>query len=117
MECGATPVVLLEDAFDSRLEAMKEVEPGRVIYWCEKTDVIKARQVMGQTACIMGGMPVSLLIAGNPQQIKDRVRTVLEGAARDGGFILSTSTSIDNACPEANVRAFFEAADEFGQQV
>ena len=115
-ECGAIPAVLMEDSFDTRLEIMKDVAPGRIVYMCEKTDVALAKKVMGEYACIMGGVPISLLITSNPQTFKDHVKKVLDVAGRDGGFILSTTTNID-LCPEANVRALFEAAEEYCGQV
>lgn len=116
VENGAIPAVLLEDWFDSRLEVMKDVAPGQIVYMCEKTDVALAKKVMGKYACIMGGVPVSMLITTDPKTIKDHVKKVLDQAAGDGGFILSTSTNIDR-CPEANVRALFEAAEEYCGQV
>ena len=111
---GLVNFVLLEDAFDTRLEIIKDAAPGQIIYMCEKTDVTKAKKIMGQYACIMGGLPISLLMTGRPAQIRDQVKKVLDEAAADGGFIMSNSTSID-WCPQANVEAYFQAVEDFGK--
>jgi hypothetical protein len=51
---------------------------------------------------------------GTPQQVHDACRTVLEGVARDGGFILDASAIIQNDAQVANIRAMTEATRQYG---
>jgi uroporphyrinogen-III decarboxylase len=73
----------------------------------------KAKQLLGNSACIAGNVPTSMLCTGTPQAVKERCRQLIETAGEDGGFILTGGALVDNA-PAENVRAMMEAAEEYG---
>ena len=55
---GLTPYVFTEGDYTSRLEALKDVPRGKVIYHIEK-DLFEAKAVLGDVACLTGGPPNS----------------------------------------------------------
>ena len=73
----------------------------------------KAKQVLGDNACIAGNLPVSVLCTGTPQQVKEGCRQLIETCAKGGGYILTASASM-NQGSAANLRAMMEAAKEYG---
>jgi hypothetical protein len=110
---GMTPCPFFEGDCTSRLEVIKDVPAGKACYKFESTDLIKAKEVLGDRVCIRGGMPISVLIAGTPDDIRRHCQTIVKNVGRDGGFIMDASTGLDDVSPE-NVRAFFECTREYG---
>jgi uroporphyrinogen-III decarboxylase len=110
---GLTPVPFFEGDCTSRLEVIKDIPEGKAIYKFESTDLVKAKQILGDRVCIRGGLPISVLVAGTPEEIKVRCRDVIGTVGRDGGFIMDASTGLDDVSPE-NVRAFFDYTREYG---
>lgn len=76
-------------------------------------DMAKAKKVLGDTACIAGNVPVTMLCTGNPQDVKERCRELIEVCAPGGGYILTGSATMDRGNPD-NLRAVMEAAREYG---
>jgi hypothetical protein len=70
--------------------------------------------VCASTVCIAGGMPSSLLQTGTPDQVRDYTKKVIDELGRDSGFIMCTSTVLDDANPEL-VEVWAETTKEYGQ--
>ena len=113
VDSGFTPYVLWEGDYTSRLNYLLELPPGKIINRFDRTDLYKAREVLGRHHCIAGGMLTSLLHVGSVQQIKDECKRLIEVVGRDGGYIMGHSTPLDEVKIE-NVRAMIEATREYG---
>ncbi len=111
---GLNPMVFWEGDCTSRLETIKDIPAGKAVYWFEKTDMIKAKEVLGDVACIRGNVPLSILCAGTPDDVKNYCKELIDNVGRGGGFIMDASTQFDDAKPE-NVRTMFEFTKEYGQ--
>jgi uroporphyrinogen-III decarboxylase len=111
---GLTPIVLVEGAYMSRLKIIKDIPRGKVCYWLDSVDMEKARTELRETACIMGNVPLSLLATGSSGDVKQYCEKLLNLFAWDGGFILSSSGSMDDAKAE-NVSAMIESVNEYGK--
>jgi uroporphyrinogen-III decarboxylase len=94
------------------LEIIGDIPSGKAVYRFEKTDLFKAKEVLGDVVCLQGNVPLSLLIAGTPDEVKDYCRKLIDVVGRGGGFIMSPSTGLDNARPE-NVKAMFDVTKEY----
>jgi hypothetical protein len=110
---GLTPVVLVEGHYTSRLEIIKDVPEGKIIYWFEHVDMAKAKAILGERVCLMGDVPMSLLATGTVAQVKEYCQRLMHTAGKDGGFILSSAANLDDAKPE-NARALIDSAREYG---
>jgi uroporphyrinogen-III decarboxylase len=86
---------------------------GSMIWYFEHMDMARAKEVLGDTACIVGNVPVTVLCNGTPQEVKEHCRQLIETCARGGGYILSGSAWVDRGKAE-NLRAMMEAAKEYG---
>ncbi|MCF8094916.1 MAG: hypothetical protein K9J79_06090 [Desulfobacteraceae bacterium] len=114
IEAGCTPHLLWEGDVTSRLEFIGDIPAGKAIYQFESTDITKARNALYDKVCVMGGVPVSLLCTSSPAQVREHVKNLIENLAGDGGFILNSSTTVEDARIE-NVEAMVSAAFEYGQ--
>ena len=109
------PYIYTEGGYDSRLECLKEVPKGKVLYHFEKVDMINAKKVLGDTACITGGFSTNLLDFGTKQQVIDEVKRLIDGCAAGGGYIFATACGIDYAKPE-NVEAMVDTVRTYGKR-
>ena len=112
---GLTPVVYVEGAYNSRLEYLKEVPPGKVIYSFEYTDMSAAKKVLGGHSCIMGDVPAVMLSYGKPEEVVDYCKNLIDVCAPGGGFIMDTATMVDDAKVE-NIVAMFETTYKYGKR-
>jgi uroporphyrinogen-III decarboxylase len=113
IEGGAVPLLFAEGRYDNRLEIIKDLPRGKVIWYFDRTDMFRAKKILGDNACISGNVPASLLITGTPKEVKEYCRKLIEVCGEGGGFILTGGASIDKGDPN-NLRAMNEAVMEYG---
>jgi hypothetical protein len=111
---GITPVVLYEGVWDKRLDYLTELPKGKTVGWFQKSDIFRVKEVLGDTMCIMGGMPNSLLMGGSREQVRERTRDLCERVGKNGGFIMSSSVGELSGSKLENLLAWVEATREFG---
>ena len=110
---GLNPIVFWEGDCTSRLETIRDIPPGKAVYWFERIDMLKAKEVLGDVVCIRGNVPLSILCTGTPEDVKNYCKGLIDGVGRGGGFIMDASTQFDDAKPE-NMKAMFEFTKEYG---
>jgi len=110
---GLVPMPFAEGNYEPRLEIIKDMPRGSMIWWFEHMDMAKAKEVLGNTACIAGNVPVTLLCTGTPRDVKEYCRRLIKVCAPGGGYILTGSATMDRGNPD-NLRAVMEAAKEYG---
>ena len=107
------PMVLWEGDCESRLETIGEIPPGKAVYMFERTNMFKAKEVLGDVVCLHGNVPLSLLVTGTPDDVKAYCKKLIDKVGKGGGFIMAASTSIEDARPE-NVKAMFDVTKDYG---
>ncbi len=110
---GLVPMPFAEGDYEPRLEIIKDLPRGSVIWWFEQMDMAKAKAVLGDTACIAGNIPVTALCTSTPDDVKERCRSLIETCGPGGGYILTGSASMDRGNVD-NLRAIMDAAREYG---
>lgn len=74
----------------------------------------EAKEMIGDVICLRGNIDqVHVMEKGTVELIREKVREAIVAAAKGGGFILSNADPFYDT-KEENVRAFCEAAREFG---
>lgn len=100
---------------DTLRDVTRGLPKGRVTPDLEKTDMKKAKEVLGDKVCLYGNVPSSILVYGTVHDVEKYCRTLIENCAEGGGYILSTECETPwNAKPE-NVKAIIDTAIEYGQ--
>jgi hypothetical protein len=110
IEADLIPMPMWEADCGSRLETIADIPRARAIYWFERTDLAKAKAVLGDVVCLRGNIPPSLMNTGTPAEVDAYCRHLIESVGRDGGFILDGAFGIPDEAPVENVRAMFDAA-------
>jgi hypothetical protein len=106
---GLIPVVLWEADCTKRLEAIADIPPGKAVYWFERTNLVTAKEVLGDVVCLRGNVSPSLLTTGNPEEVDASCRHLIETVGKDGGFILDCAFGIPDETPVENVRALYRS--------
>jgi uroporphyrinogen-III decarboxylase len=110
---GLVPLPFAEGDYMPRLEIIKDMPRGKVVWYFEEMDMARAKEVLGDNACIAGNLSVSMLYTGTPQEVKEGCRRLIETCAPGGGYILTASAGMNQGNPD-NLRAMMEAAKEYG---
>ncbi|MGQ9588763.1 MAG: uroporphyrinogen decarboxylase family protein [Planctomycetota bacterium] len=111
---GHQTLFYAEGDWNAHLESFAELPEGSIIYHVDKADIFEAHRVLGHKFCLSGGVPNFLLSFGTPDQVRDRVKEVIERVGKDGGFVLDASAIVQNDAKVENVKALTEAAREYG---
>jgi hypothetical protein len=111
---GCVPMMVIDGSYnEDRLKIISELPRSSVIWTMEQTDMVKAKEILGNSACIAGNVLASQLYTLTPKEIKEYCRKLIEICAPGGGYILSLGSGVDK-CDPANLHAIIEAAQEYG---
>ena len=111
---GITPGCFYEGVWNDRLEYLAELPKGKTFGMFQSSDIFKVKEVLGDTMCIIGGMPNSLIQSGTVQEVRDFTRRLCQKVGKGGGFIMSTGVGeMSGAKPEL-VKAWIDATLEYG---
>jgi hypothetical protein len=111
---GVQVYLFAEGGYDSRLEFVNEFPKGTVAWRFDRTDMARAKRILGANCCIAGNVPASLLRTGTPAEVKAYCRKLIEDCAPGGGYILDSGTgNVDHVSLE-NLLAMRDAAEEYG---
>ena len=113
IEEGIIPFLFAEGRYNSRLEAITDLPKGSTIWLFDQTDMARAKQTIGQVACIQGNVPLSLLHAGTADKVAEYTRKLIDDAGEDGGFIVDFGAVADEG-KEENLEVMIKTAKEYG---
>ncbi|NLT91859.1 MAG: hypothetical protein GXY02_01875, partial [Actinobacteria bacterium] len=87
---------------------------GRLLMDLEKTDMKKAKEVLGGVIPICGNVPSSLMVYGTPDEVDAYCRELIEDCAPGGGFILGAECETPWDSKRENVVAMKRCAAKYG---
>jgi len=110
---GLVPFIFAEGGYNTRLETIKDIPRATTIWHFDYTDMAKAKEALGNIACVAGNVPISMLNTGTPDEVRDYCRNLIDVAGKGGGYIMTSGGVIDKAKTE-NVRAMIEITKKYG---
>jgi len=113
---GLRSSVLWEGNCDSRLETIGDIPKGKAVYAFERTDIFRAKEILGSTVCLKGNVPPSLLALGSPSEVKEYCRRLIEKVGKGGGFMLDGASGIPLEAKPENIKAMAESVKEFSPE-
>ena len=114
VEAGITPMCFYEGCWDKRLQYLAELPKGKTIGWFQQSDIFKVKEVVGDTMCIVGGMPVSKLVVSEPSEISEYTHKLCQEVGKGGGFIMSTDIGDMEGCNPDLVKVWVDATKKYG---
>jgi len=110
---GLVPLPFAEGNYEPRLEIIQDMPRSSVIWFFEHMDMAKAKKLVGVNNCIAGNVPVTMMVTGQPGEVKEYCRKLIEVCAPGSGYIMTAGAWMDIGNPE-NLRAMMAAAKEYG---
>jgi hypothetical protein len=110
---GMVPLLFAEGSYNDRLDVISDIPRGKAVWWFDCTDMKRAKETVGQVACLAGNMPLDLLCTGTPSQVESYCKDLIKVAAPGGGFIFSSGAGLQGSKPE-NVKAMMTAVRKYG---
>lgn len=110
---GLIVTLFAEGSYNTRLKYVNEFPKGSVCWLFDQTDMLRAKEILGDKCCIQGNIPASLISTGDPAEVKAYCRELIEGCGKGGGYILSAGCTADKPKLESMI-AIMEAVREYG---
>jgi uroporphyrinogen-III decarboxylase len=110
---GLVQVHFAEGSYNTRLGKIDQFPKGTVMWFFDRTDMAKAKQILGKNCALMGNVPLSLLLTGTAKDVKEYCRKLIEDCAKGGGYVLAAG-SVGGSPKIENLRAMVEAVREYG---
>jgi hypothetical protein len=111
---GSQIILYAEGNWEHHLHSIGELPEKSIIFHCDKTDIFKAHQILGDKFCLSGGIPNELLATGTPQEVRAFCKKVIDGVAQDGGYIMDAGALIMNDAKIENVEAMIDFTLDYG---
>jgi uroporphyrinogen decarboxylase len=78
-------------------------------------DMAKLKEKYGSKLCFFGGTNCDTLITGTPEDIRQEVLQAIQGAAKGGGLVVTTSNVVPPGATLENYNAMREAVRAYGK--
>lgn len=111
---GHQTLFYAEGDWNAHLDSFAELPEGSIVFHVDRADIFEAHRKIGDRFCLSGGIPNVLLSYGSEQEVRDCCRKVLDGVARNGGYILDASAIMQDDTKPENLRALTDFAREHG---
>ena len=100
---------------ESLRHLVDDLPKGKVLMDFEKTDMRKAKEILGDKICISGNVPSALLCYGTPEEVDEYCRKLIDDCAPGGGFILGVECEVPWDSKPENVRAMLQSVERHGR--
>ena len=114
VDAGITPWVYYEGVWDERLHYLADLPKGKTIGSFQNSDIFKVKDVVGDTMCIIGGMPLSLLKSGTVEKVRQLTKELCQKVGKGGGYIMANNVMELEGCNPELIKAWCDATKEFG---
>ena len=110
---GLIPAPFAEGVYTQRLNHLLELPEKSVLWFFDRTDMHKAKDILGGHSPIKGNVPITVIATGTAEQVKDCCKDLIDYCGKGGGYIICSGTQLDDA-REDTVRALIDFSKEYG---
>lgn len=103
-----------EGDWNYHLDSFAELPDQSIIYHVDQADIMEVHEKLGHKFCISGGLPNFLLSYGTPEDVRNYCKKLIDGVARDGGYIMDASAIVQNDGKVENMKAMTDFTREYG---
>ncbi|GHT14172.1 uroporphyrinogen decarboxylase [Planctomycetales bacterium] len=111
---GIQTLFYAEGNWNPNLKHIKTLPEKSIVYHVDRGDIFEVHREVGDKFALSGGVPNDILAFGTPDDVRLRVKAVIEGVAKDGGYICDASAIMQDDTKIENLQAMCQAAQEFG---
>ena len=106
--------MFFEGRRDKQLEYFLDYPRGSLFIRMAETDIFRAREILGDRACLMGNVPIQMLQMGSTQDVEEYCKKLIKVVGKNGGFILRCSTDYTQEARPENVKAMIDSVNKYG---
>lgn len=116
IDAGTVPYLFVEGGYNQRLDIIvdPDIPAGHTVWMFDHTDMNEVKRKLAGWATFGGNVPGSMMKAGQPGEITDYVKRLIDEVAIDGGYILANGAVLDDSTPE-NVHALIDTGKQYGK--
>ena len=103
-----------EGNWDAHLKWISQLPEQSIIYHVDRGDIFEVHKRVGHKFCLSGGIPNELLTFGTPDDVRGYCRKVIDGVAKDGGYIMDAGAIMQDDPKIENVGAMTDFTVEYG---
>ncbi|OFW61659.1 MAG: uroporphyrinogen-III decarboxylase [Actinobacteria bacterium RBG_16_64_13] len=109
VEEGAIPVLHFDANWDRDIERLRDLPKGKCVLSLDgKTDIFRAKKILGDHMCLMGDVPPRMFSLGTPGEVTEYCKRLISEVG-PGGFILSSGCDVPIDAKYENVKAMVES--------
>jgi hypothetical protein len=107
--------MFFEGKRDKQLHYFTQFPKRSMLIRFAETDIFRAKEILGDKACIMGNVPITMLQIGSPSVVDEYCKKLIKNVGKNGGFILRCSTDFTQEAKPENVKAMIDSVEKYGR--
>lgn len=111
---GHQTLFYAEGEWNPNLKWIAQLPERSIIYHVDRGDIFEVHRVVGEKFCLSGGIPNELLAFGTPDEVRAYCKKVIDGVARNGGYIMDAGAIMQDDTQVENLKAMTDATHEYG---
>jgi hypothetical protein len=111
---GHQTLYYAEGEWNPNLKWIATLPERSIVYHVDRGDIFEVHRVFGEKFCISGGLPNDVLAFGTPDDVREHCRKLIDGVARNGGYIMDASAIMQDDTKMENLRAMTDFTREYG---
>jgi uroporphyrinogen-III decarboxylase len=111
---GLQTMFYAEGKWDHHLDDFATLPERSILFHVDRGDIFLAHKKLHHKFALSGGIPNVLLSYGKPEEVREYCRKVIDGVARDGGYIMDASAIMQDDTSIENLRVLTDFTREHG---
>ena len=111
---GNQTMFYAEGKWDHHLDDFATLPERSILFHVDQGDIFLAHKKLHHKFALSGGIPNVLLSYGKPDEVRAHCRKVIDGVAKDGGYIMDASAIMQDDTSIENLRAMTDFTREHG---
>lgn len=111
---GHQTMFYAEGKWDAHLDDFATLPERSILFHVDQGDIFLAHRKLHHKFALSGGIPNVLLSYGTPDEVRAHARKVIDGVAKDGGYIMDAGAIMQDDTSIENLRALTEFTREHG---
>jgi hypothetical protein len=111
---GITPWLHLDTDWSLNLPYFRKLPKGKCVADLDgHTNIFKAKEILGGHMCVSGDVPAALLTLGQPEEVEEYCKRLIDEVGAGGGFMLTTGCECPIDAKFENVKIMIDTAKNY----
>lgn len=111
---GHQTLFYAEGDWNNHLDSFTELPDKSIVFHVDRADIFEVHKKLGHKFCLSGGIPNFILGYRPPEEVRAYCKKVIDGVAKDGGYIMDASAIMANDTSIENMKALTDFTREYG---